>query len=106
VKVATVKTVMDTEHITAREFSEWLAAAKPGEVLVYAVGLLGPDTDRGFVAKDAGAPEAHALAGAAYTAWKHGDAHLVQRRVGAVPANGQHGKFQYIAIRRTSGNSR
>jgi hypothetical protein len=101
-----VKTVMDTSHITAREFCEWLAAAKPGEALVYAVGLLGPDTDRGFIAKNAGAPEAHALAGAAYTAWKDGDAHLVQRRVGAAPTNGRHGKFQYIAIRRTSGNSR
>jgi hypothetical protein len=101
-----VKTVGSTEHITARDFREWLAAAKPGEVLVYAVGLLGADTDRGFIAKNAGAPEAHALAGAAYTAWKHGDAHLVQRRVGTIPTNGQHGKFQYIAIRRTSGNSR
>jgi hypothetical protein len=98
---------MDTEHITTREFSEWLAAAKPGEVLVYAVGLLGPDTDRGFVAKDAGAPEAHALADTAYMAWQHGDAHLVQRRVGSMPTNGTHGKFQYIAVkRRTSGNSR
>jgi hypothetical protein len=97
---------MDTSHITTREFSEWLAAAKPGEVLVYAVGLLGPDTDRGFVAKDAGAPEAHALADAAYMAWQRGDAHLVQRRVGTAPTNGGSGKFQYIAIRRTSGNSR
>ena len=26
--------MMDTSHITAREFGEWLAAAKPGEVLV------------------------------------------------------------------------
>jgi hypothetical protein len=98
--------VVDTEFIGATEFREWLAAAKPGEVLVYATGLLGPDTDRGFVAKDAGASEAHALADAAYTAWKHGDAHLVQRRVGTAPTNGGHGKFQYIAIRRTSGNSR
>jgi hypothetical protein len=97
---------MDTEHITTREFCEWLAAAKPGEVLVYAVGLLGPDTDRGFIAKDAGAPEAHALAGAAYMAWQRGDAHLVQRRVGTASTNGGHGKFQYIAIMRTSGNSR
>jgi hypothetical protein len=100
-----VKTVMDTSHITAREFSEWLAAAKPGEVLVYAVGLLGPDTDRAFIAKDAGASEAHALADAAYTALKDGDAHLVQRRVDPMPTNGQHGKFQYIAIRRTSGQA-
>jgi hypothetical protein len=97
---------MDTEHITATEFREWLTAAKPGEVLVYAVGLLGPDTDRGFIAKNAGAPEAHALAGAAYTAWKHGDAHLVQRRVSTVSTNGKHGKFQYLAIRRTSDVSR
>jgi hypothetical protein len=95
-----------TEYISAAEFREWLAAAKPGEVLVYAVGSLGPDTERGFVAKDQGAPEAHALAGVAYAAWKHGDAHLVQRRVGTMPTNGKHGKFQYIAIRRTSGNSR
>jgi hypothetical protein len=101
-----VKTVMETAYITATEFREWLAAAKPGEVLVYAVGLLGPDTDRGFIAKDADAPEAHALAEAAHTAWKHGDAHLVQRRVGTMPANGKHGKFQYIAIRRTSGGTR
>jgi hypothetical protein len=97
---------MDTEHITAREFREWLAAAKPGEALVYAVGELGTDTDRGFAAKDQGAPEAHALAGAAHKAWERGDAHLVQRRVGTAPANGKHGKFQYIAIRRTSGNGR
>jgi hypothetical protein len=97
---------MDTSHITAREFGEWLAAAKPGEVLVYAVGLLGPDTDRGFIAKNAEAPEAHALAGAAYTAWKHGDAHLVQRRVGTAPTNGEHGKFQYIAVKRASGEGR
>jgi hypothetical protein len=97
---------MDTEHITAPEFREWLAAAKPGEVLVYAVGLLGPDTDRGFIAKNAGAPEAHALAGAAYAAWKDGDAHLVQRRVGPMSTNGTHGKFQYIAVKRASGNSR
>jgi hypothetical protein len=97
---------MDTEHITAAEFREWLAAAKPGDALVYAVGLLGPDTDRGLIAKDAGAPEARALAGAAYTAWKHGDAHLVQRRVGTATTNGQWGKFQYLAIRRTSGGGR
>jgi hypothetical protein len=101
-----VKTVMDTSHITATEFREWLAAAKPGEVLMYAVGELGTDIDRGFIAKNAGAPEAHALAGAAYTAWKHGDAHLVQRRVGLMPTNGKHGAFQYIAIRRTSGGGR
>jgi hypothetical protein len=100
-----VKTT-DIEHVTAREFSEWLATAKPGDALVYAVGELGTDIDRGFIAKNAGAPEAHALADAAYTAWKHGDAHLVQRRVGTMPANGKHGKFRYIAIRRTSGNSR
>jgi hypothetical protein len=97
---------MDTEHITATEFREWLSAAKPGDVLLYATGLLGPDTDRGFVAKDAGAPEAHALADATYAAWKHGDAHLVQRRVGTMPADGKHGKFQYLAIRRTSGGGR
>jgi hypothetical protein len=102
-----VKTVMETSYITAAEFREWVAAAKPGEVLLYAVGLLGPDTDRGFIAKNAGAPEAHALAGAAYTAWKHGDAHLVQRRVGPMPTNGQLGKFQYLAIRRAAcGNAR
>jgi hypothetical protein len=100
-----VKTV-DTEHVTATEFREWLAAAKPGEVLVYAVGLLGPDTDRGFIAKNAGAPEAHALADTAHAALKHGDAHLVQRRVGPMPTDGKHGKFQYIAIRRTSGGGR
>jgi hypothetical protein len=94
-----VKTV-DTEHITATEFREWLAAAKPGEVLVYATGALGTDTDAGFIAKDQGAPEAHALAGAAYTAWKDGDAHLVQRRVGTMPADGKHGRFQYIAVKR------
>jgi hypothetical protein len=97
---------MDTEHITTREFSEWLAAAKPGEALVYAVGLLGPDTDRALIAKDAGAPEAHALADAAYMAWQHGDAHLVQRRVGPVRTNGTHGKFQYIAVKRASGGGR
>jgi hypothetical protein len=97
---------MDTEHITTREFREWLAAAKPGDALVYAVGELGTDIDLGFINKAAGAPEAHALADTAHAAWKHGDAHLVQRRVGAVPANGKHGAFQYIAIRRTSGNSR
>jgi hypothetical protein len=97
---------MDTSYITATEFREWLAAAKPGEVLVYAVGELGTDIDLGFINKAAGAPEAHALAGAAYMAWKHGDAHLVQRRVGPMPANGKHGKFQYLAIRRTSGLSR
>jgi hypothetical protein len=101
-----VKTVMDTEHITTREFSEWLAAAKPGEALVYAVGLLGADIDRALIAKNAGAAEAHALAEAAYTAWQHGDAHLIQRRVGPMPTNGKHGRFQYIAIRRTSSNSR
>jgi hypothetical protein len=95
-----VKT-MDTEHITATEFREWLAAAKPGDVLLYATGALGPDTDLGFINKNVGAPEAHALAGAAYMAWKHGDAHLLQRRVGTVPTNGQPGKFQYIAIRRS-----
>jgi hypothetical protein len=92
-----VKTVMETSYITATEFREWLAAARPGEVLLYAVGLLGPDTDRGFVA---GAPEAHALADATYKAWKDGDAHLVQRRVGPMPTNGKHGAFQYIAVRR------
>jgi hypothetical protein len=97
---------MDTEYITAREFREWLAAAKPGEALVYAVGLLGPDTDRGFVSKHVGAPEAHALGDATYAAWKQGDAHLVQRRVGKMPTNGKHGKFQYLAIRRASGGGR
>jgi hypothetical protein len=95
--------VMDTEYISATEFREWLAAAKPVEVLVYATGLLGPDTDRGFVAKDAGAPEAHALADAAYAAWQRGDAHLVQRRVGPMPTNGKYGAFQYIAVRREGG---
>jgi hypothetical protein len=101
-----VKTVMDTEHITTREFNEWLAAAKRGDALVYAVGLLGPDIDRALIAKEAGAAEAHALAEAAYTAWKDGDAHLVQRRVRPMPTNGRHGRFQYIAIRRTSGGGR
>jgi hypothetical protein len=92
---------MDTEHITATEFREWLAAAKPGDVLLYATGSLGADTDAGFIAKHAGAPEAHALASAAYKAWKDGDAHFVQRRVGPMPTNGQLGKFQYLAIRRS-----
>lgn len=73
---------------------------------MYAVGLLGADIDRGFIAKNAGAPEAHALADAAYEVWKHGDAHLVQRRVGTMPTNGKHGKFQYLAIRRASGGGR
>jgi hypothetical protein len=100
-----VKTV-DTEHITATEFREWLAAAAPGDALVYAVGLLGPDTDRGFIAKDPSASEAHALTDATHGAWKRGDAHLVQRRVGPMPTNGKPGRFQYIAVRRTSGNSR
>jgi hypothetical protein len=95
-----VKTVMDTSHITATEFREWLAAAKPGDVLLYATGALGTDTDLGFVAKDAGAPEAHALAGAAHKAWKDGAAHLVQRRCGTMPTNGKHGAFQYIAVKR------
>jgi hypothetical protein len=101
-----VKTVMDTEHITTREFNEWLAGAKRGDALVYAVGSLGTDIDRGLIAKHAGAAEAHALAEAAHIAWQRGDAHLVQRRVGPVPTNGGHGKFQYIAIRRTSSSSR
>ena len=96
-----MKTVGSTEFITAREFSGWLAAAKPGDVLLYATGALGTDTDLGFINKDAGAPEAHALAGAAYAAWKHGDVYLLQHRVGAVPTNGQPGKFQYLAIRRS-----
>ena len=95
-----MKTVMETSYIAATEFREWLAAAKPGDVLLYATGLLGPDTDRGFIAKNAGAPEAHALAGAAYAAWKHGDVYLMQHRVGAAPTNGKHGAFQYIAVRR------
>jgi hypothetical protein len=94
-----VKTV-DTEHITATEFREWLAAAAPGDVLLYATGSLGADTDLGFINKAAGAPEAHALADATYKVWKDGDAHLLQRRVGPMPTNGQHGKFQYLAIRR------
>jgi hypothetical protein len=101
-----VKTVMDTEHVTAREFNEWLAAAKRGDALVYACGQLGADIDLALIAKEAGAAEAHALAEAAYIAWQRGDTHLVQRRVGPMPTNGKHGKFQYIAIRRTSGNSR
>jgi hypothetical protein len=101
-----VKTIMDTEHVTTREFNEWLAAAKRGDALVYAVGLLGPDIDRALIAKDNGAAEAHALAETAYVAWQRGDAHLVQRRVGPMPTNGKHGKFQYIAIRRTSGRDR
>jgi hypothetical protein len=101
-----VKTIMDTEHITPREFREWLATATPGGALVYAVGLLGADIDRALIAKDAGAAEAHALAEAAYTAWRDGDAHLVQRRVGPMPTNGTRGKFQCIAIRRTSGRGR
>ncbi len=101
-----MKTIMDTEHITTREFREWLAAAKRGDALVYAVGQLGADIDRALIAKDAGAAEAHALAETAYDAWQHGDAHLVQRRVGPMPTNGRWGKFQYLAIRRTSGNSR
>ncbi len=95
-----MKTVMDTEHITTREFNEWLAAAKRGDALVYAVGLLGPDIDRALIAKNAGASEAHALAEAAHAAWKDGDAHLVQRRVGPMPANGKWGSFQYIAVKR------
>jgi hypothetical protein len=100
-----VKTV-DTEHITTREFSEWLTAAKPGDALLYATGELGTDIDRALIAKDAGAAEAHVLADAAHKAWKDGDAHLVQRRVGTAPTNGQCGKFQYIAVRRASGGGR
>jgi hypothetical protein len=76
------------EHMSAREFQECLAAAKPGETFVYATGFLAVDVEQALSNKLPTAGELNHLAGLALTASNEGGAHLTQRRVGP-------GRFEY-----------
>jgi hypothetical protein len=80
------------EHITAVDFKNWLAAARPGDRIVYCKGLLAASIAIAFQNKDPNAPQLNTLQ---ETTWQARDkVHLVQRRVGPKV-------FDYLAIRAT-----
>jgi hypothetical protein len=97
---------MHLDFIPAQEFRERLTAAKPGEPITYATGLLAVAIEEARLNGDPLGEEVQALKKAAWKAMEHGDAQLAQRRIGVMPKAPLVGKFEYLAIRRTSGNSR
>lgn len=81
-------------YLQAQTFEQSLAAAKPGETLIYHVGSLMYDRIQGldFLA-------VAAVARAARTAYERGDCTLVQRRLGT-------NRFAYMAIKTGPGAAR
>lgn len=75
------------------EFSEWLAAAQPGESTVYYVGHLG-EARQLFLY-----PEQVAEADDALVAYVRGKVLLTQRPVGPINDQGKHEAFEYIATK-------
>jgi hypothetical protein len=79
-------------HLSAREFQDRLAAAKPAETFVYAIGFLVVDFHAAFLNKAPTVGELAQVAGLALAASSGGDAFLTQRRVGS-------GCFEYRATK-------
>jgi hypothetical protein len=83
---------LTAEHITAHEFGEWLATAKPGACLVYFKGA-GLSEIASKATRHKGA-NAGALIALQTTTWGTRDkVHLLQRRISPRA-------FEYLAIRR------
>jgi hypothetical protein len=70
-----------TQHIEAREFQEWLAAAKPGERIAYAKGALAASIHTAWQAEHPDAQGLSALQEATWRAGAKGQVYLVQRNV-------------------------
>src|SRR5262245_19529972 len=81
-----------TDHITATEFQEWLAAAQPGERIAYATGLLATSIHAAWLAEHPDAQKLSALQEATWRAGAKSHVYLVQRRV-------KPGAFEYLAER-------
>ena len=81
-----------TEHIEAREFQEWLAAAQPGERCIYAKGTLAASIHTAWQAEHPDAQKLSALQEATWKAGAKGHVYLVQRRL-------KPGAFEYLAER-------
>jgi hypothetical protein len=76
------------EHITAYEFKEWLAKARPGERITYCTGFLVCAIYDARLRED---PNAGALGSLQTATWNARDkVHLMQRRAGGT-------RFEYIA---------
>ena len=87
-----------TEHIEAREFQEWLAAAQPGERIAYAKGALAASIHAAFLAEHPDAQKLSALQETTWRAGARGYVYLVQRRLKA-------GAFEYFAERSRGADS-
>ena len=77
--------------VDANGFGDWIAGARPGDIVEY---------HRGLLAKDRAMPKAHdvdAVGAAAWRAYESGRVALVQRRI-------ESGVCAYLAIR-TSGHA-
>jgi hypothetical protein len=84
-----------TQHIEAREFQEWLAAARPGERTAYAKGALAASIHTAWLKEHPDAQKLSALQEATWKAGAKGHVYLVQRRL-------KPGAFEYLAERATS----
>jgi hypothetical protein len=72
---------MGAKHLTAAEFREWLAAAQPGDRIVYFRGAgLSEIPSKAALQKDVNAAALGALQTAAWNA--RDKVHLVQHRIG------------------------
>jgi hypothetical protein len=70
-------------HFSADELREAMAAAPPGETIVYYEGNLAADLRLAQINKDSSAAELRLVARMALEASERGEAHLTQRRVAA-----------------------
>jgi hypothetical protein len=84
-----------TNHITATEFREWVAAAWPGQRIAYAKGALAASIHTAFQAEHPHAQKLSALQEATWRAGAKGQVYLVQRRL-------KSGAFEYLAERARS----
>jgi hypothetical protein len=83
-----------TEHLTANAFAEALQAARPGEVITYAIGDL-------LCSVIHAAAELDLVRKMARDAYERGEACLVQRRRPDLPfAGGPRASSEYLAIKR------
>jgi len=84
-----------TKHLTVPEFQEWMEAARPGERIAYAKGLLAASIHAAWLAEHPDAQQLSALQEATWSAGAKGHIYLVQRRL-------KPGAFEYLAQRAQS----
>jgi hypothetical protein len=92
-------TTEGTEHLSANDLSHALAAAAPGDAIVYARGSLAFSIEEAKKSKNH--HELELVRQLAWDAQAQGRACLTQRRIGPKPAEGKCGDFEYLAVVRT-----